>query len=337
VWEDEHGFGKEPIDLKNINKDKIKDRKSEGYLREHRLYIIGAGDYLVYGTWDDGISYELRRVEDDEDTYIPTTTININCFEGSAEDVQGTLDEPNLLCKKRINRLVGAKLEDTGDDGKRNSWMLDSSIEENSEVRVKVEKYDDTGKVVEEEYINSGGDKKELFSKDSGDGAIKGMITFDVGMIRLNFSTESVSNQDNIYVTFIPAKKEKDYRVIIIKPEDCKIDAEGHVISTTLNEALQEGSKIVIEVIRNGVRSALFENAYRSYNSDGTLKSEDCFKNRLYRQDRTYDTNATGDTVETFQCEEIDFSIGYIPFTATSIAYYETAYLTGFDYMLLRY
>lgn len=78
--------------------------RSEAYLRGGRLYIIGCGDYLVYGSWDGGASFELRRVYDDEDTYIPVTTVNI----GSSDiDVSATLDAVNLLSPWRKNRLNG--------------------------------------------------------------------------------------------------------------------------------------------------------------------------------------------------------------------------------------
>ena len=46
--------------------------------RHDRAYIVGAGDYLVL-KYVDGHP-ELRRVEDEEDTYVPTTMIGIGCL-----------------------------------------------------------------------------------------------------------------------------------------------------------------------------------------------------------------------------------------------------------------
>ena len=89
----------------------LTDTRSQAFYQKGRLYIIGCGDYLVYGTWDEGKSYKLRRVADCEDTYVPTTTISID-HRGAAEQSQVTLDAPNRLTPYRKNQLVGASLVD---------------------------------------------------------------------------------------------------------------------------------------------------------------------------------------------------------------------------------
>lgn len=89
-----------------VNLTRIINERSYGVVAGNRLYIL-CGDYLVYGTWDNGTTWEIRRVEDDEDTYIPTTTIGIT-KEGSL--IQGTrtgYDKINLLNRKRKNTLIG--------------------------------------------------------------------------------------------------------------------------------------------------------------------------------------------------------------------------------------
>ncbi len=83
----------------------IKNERSFGIVRGDRLYIF-CGIYLVYGTWDAGANYELRPVEDNEDTYIPTTTIGISAS-GSDINIRQTMDEVNLLCRERRNKLIG--------------------------------------------------------------------------------------------------------------------------------------------------------------------------------------------------------------------------------------
>ena len=40
----------------------LEDARSQAFYSGGRLYIVGVGDYLVYGSWDGGESYELRQV-----------------------------------------------------------------------------------------------------------------------------------------------------------------------------------------------------------------------------------------------------------------------------------
>ena len=96
------------VDWQKKITDNIKDERSFGIIRGDRLYIF-CGIYLVYGTWDDGTTYELRPVEDNEDTYIPVTTIGISA-NGSEINVRQTMDEVNLLSRKRRNKLIGEPL-----------------------------------------------------------------------------------------------------------------------------------------------------------------------------------------------------------------------------------
>lgn len=192
-----------------VDTSRLADARSEAYLLKKRLYIIGAGDFLVYGTWDDGKTYELRRVENDEDTYIPTTTININCDAESDNDVRGTLDMPNLLCKKRINQLVGIGSENA-------SWLLDSAIETGSKVEIRIESYDNIGNIDENKYINDPADEsggKNVYLENDDTKVKKGEIDFEEGRISLYFATPTSQNMDNIYVTFAAAGSEPDYRI----------------------------------------------------------------------------------------------------------------------------
>lgn len=109
-----------------VIESRLKSERSQAFLSKRRMYIVGCGDYLVYGTWDDGESYQLRRVYNDEDTYIPLTTAGIG-KEGSG--VQVAVDDVNLLTNKRRNRLLGL-------DGDSN-YYLDATIDEDSEVVVR--------------------------------------------------------------------------------------------------------------------------------------------------------------------------------------------------------
>ena len=84
---------------------------SEAFAYGKRLYMVGHGEYLAFGTWDKGETFELRAVADDEDTYIPRTTMAINPTTNEAgeaiEDTRRGLDAVNLLCSKRINTCMG--------------------------------------------------------------------------------------------------------------------------------------------------------------------------------------------------------------------------------------
>ena len=263
----------------------VRARRSEGFLRDGRLYIVGAGDYLVYGSWDDGKTFEIRRVEDDEDTYIPTTTININCMDESADDVQGTLDEPNLLCSKRINRLVGAELA-SGEKSK--SWQLDSLIEANTEVTVKVEKLNDKGELEEEEYINN--NTQTLYKKGHEDEGEKGSVSFNAGVVSLNFSTKPNSNMDNITVTFTPIKKESEKRYKIIKTFSYETVGSSEYIETiTIDEKIRTDKRVLIEFLKSGEIESV-ENMYRRFSEfpwrGGVLIKEKFMDGTIYYQNR---------------------------------------------------
>lgn len=84
----------------------ITDEISWGIVRSNRLYIL-CGIYLVYGTWDNGNTYELRIVEDNEDTYIPTTTIGIANVNSVIANTRASHDEVNMLSSRRRNKLIG--------------------------------------------------------------------------------------------------------------------------------------------------------------------------------------------------------------------------------------
>lgn len=63
----------------------------------------------MYGKWDNGL-YEIRKVENGEKTYIPTTTIGISGI-GSKIEARQSHDEVNLLSKRRRNKLISESVE----------------------------------------------------------------------------------------------------------------------------------------------------------------------------------------------------------------------------------
>lgn len=174
-----------------VNTAKIKDQRSQAFFNKGRAYIIGCGDYLVYGTWDNGASYELRRVANNTDTYIPTTTISID-NDSVSDDTRGSLDDVNCLSSRRINQLLG-----TSETNK--TWTLDSgSIDNETTVDIKLETMSN-GVAVTKQISNTRSDKTKLYDGSTQVGTIdfeNGKITFSIA------TTPQIENRDNIFVTF---------------------------------------------------------------------------------------------------------------------------------------
>ena len=84
-------------------------KEPEMFIFDNKAYFVGCGEFLVFGQYlqDNYWQYELRKVADNEDTYIPTTTININNITDTV-DVRATLEQVNLLSSYRKNTFVGA-------------------------------------------------------------------------------------------------------------------------------------------------------------------------------------------------------------------------------------
>lgn len=141
-----------------VDESLLTDERSQAFFMAGKMYVIGCGDYLVYGSWDEGKTFELRRVYDGEDTYIPTTTVSIdgekvqivlNGNIGAAEirgayvhpnasGLRATLDDVNLLTPWRKNKLQGW-LSTKATDGTvsyYNVYQLDTTIDEDSEVEI---------------------------------------------------------------------------------------------------------------------------------------------------------------------------------------------------------
>ena len=84
----------------------------------------------------------MRRVANDVDTYIPTTTISID-DDSVDDDTRGSLDDINLLSSKRKNQLLGSSEANK-------TWTLDSgSIDSNTKVLITLETIEGEGESVE--------------------------------------------------------------------------------------------------------------------------------------------------------------------------------------------
>lgn len=173
------------------NPSLLQDKRSQMFSNKGKAYIIGCGDYLVYGSWDGGETYELRRVANNIDTYIPTTTISID-DDTVLDDTRGSLDDVNCLTPKRINQLLGSS------EANR-TWTLDSgSIDEGTDVSIIVETKSGE-ELVTLEISNSQSDKTKLYDGSKQVGKVdyeNGKITFSIA------TTPQIENRDNIFVTF---------------------------------------------------------------------------------------------------------------------------------------
>ena len=184
-----------------VQTDRLKSARSQCFRQKERAYIIGCGDYLVYGSWDEGKTYELRRVADNEDTYIPTTTISIDS-DRTKDDVRASLDEVNLLSSYRKNSLLGSTYY--GD-----TWTVDTGkIDKDSTVIVQIEAkaYNTDGYTWYEKECTLSNYKDEYKDTlyDESDGSYKGRINFERGTITIDqmHTDPIIEGMDNIIVTF---------------------------------------------------------------------------------------------------------------------------------------
>lgn len=81
----------------------LNDSPSSAFYGSGNLYILDGNKYTVLKIKNNTATLSL--VEDDEETYIPTTTIGIT-YKDSAVNMAAPLDDVNLLTQWRKNKLV---------------------------------------------------------------------------------------------------------------------------------------------------------------------------------------------------------------------------------------
>ena len=94
----------------NFVEVELNDAPSIAFYGSKRLYILDGQNYIVLKL--DG-SNSIDLVEDDEETYIPTTTIGIT-DKNSSIKMAAPLDDVNLLTQWRKNKLVSGTYVDDG-------------------------------------------------------------------------------------------------------------------------------------------------------------------------------------------------------------------------------
>lgn len=132
------------------------------------LYIFACNLY-IYGTWDDGVTYEVRDLTQ-IDPYIPTTTISIDAEGGKV----GSLEEPNLLTNKRKNKLTGLPLAKYTEISASEInweyfvWELDTPISLHTRVFVDMELIDSgNGEVIELKLCTGFYNTRNLYECDA--------------------------------------------------------------------------------------------------------------------------------------------------------------------------
>lgn len=173
--------------------EKLVDRRIQVYVSKNKAYIVGCGDYLVFGKYDD--NYELRRVYDDEDTYVPTTTINIDNDDANDEN-RAMLDKVNLLSSYRKNEMLGV-------DTSTGTWTVDTgSIDENTDITITVQVIENDALSTKTLNNRINADKNSLYLVGDDINSM-GSIDYTTGKITLNINTKPPeTDTSNIVVLF---------------------------------------------------------------------------------------------------------------------------------------
>lgn len=104
----------------------LADRKSSAFVGTKRLYILDGEKYRVLR--HTASAFTLVNVEDDTDTYIPTTTIGITYIDSGVGGA-AALDDVNLMTQWKKNKLVSDTGKNVSDpETTYYDWELDSSI-----------------------------------------------------------------------------------------------------------------------------------------------------------------------------------------------------------------
>lgn len=106
----------------------LSDKKVMAFVNNKRLYILGGNKMYVIKTTNGKI--KLTAVEDDEDTYVPTTTIGVTYADSSVPN-RALLDDVNLMTQMRKNGLVSGTFVDDGVSLRTTrfwDWELDASV-----------------------------------------------------------------------------------------------------------------------------------------------------------------------------------------------------------------
>lgn len=185
-------------DVSKVDESRLVERRIQLYVNKNKAYIIGCGDYLVFGKW--GADFELRRVFNNEDTYIPTTTINIDNDEVNDDLSRVELDDVNILSSFRKNEFVGVDKESA-------TWTVDTAImgvenaiDNGTLVSIELHTLDENNNSI---VKNISGSTGSLYYTHDDQTDLVGSVDYAKGKITLNINTKpQETNTSNIIVTF---------------------------------------------------------------------------------------------------------------------------------------
>ena len=100
----------------------LNNSKSMGFMDKHKMYILDGSSYKVLSYTNN--NWGIKPVYDDDDTFIPMTTIGITETDVALSNRKG-LDDINMLTPRRKNRL---EITSTLDTKKWYEFKLDSKI-----------------------------------------------------------------------------------------------------------------------------------------------------------------------------------------------------------------
>lgn len=121
--------------------ENCQDRECKVYVYKDTAYFVGMGDFLYLKR--NGSKWDFKRVQDDLNTYAPTTTVNISCEESDLDEDSNpilygsreTLEDVNVLTTLRRNTIIGSQIDvETADETR--SYKLDSDTIESRDLAI---------------------------------------------------------------------------------------------------------------------------------------------------------------------------------------------------------
>lgn len=110
----------------------LEDFKSMAFHGSNCLFVLGGNAFYILRI--NGDRFALKKVEDSDETYIPTTTIGITDADSDVDERQA-LDDVNMMTQYRKNKLVSGTYFDDGINVRTTrfwDYSLDTSVKPKS-------------------------------------------------------------------------------------------------------------------------------------------------------------------------------------------------------------
>ena len=120
---------KDQIHYTNVVSIELNDAKSSAFFGHKRIYILDGNNYIVLKLEKDN-EHKIAFVEDDEETYIPTTTVGITYIDSPIK-ANTPLDDVNMMTQWRKNKLISGTYVDDGTTLRRTEFWryeLDTNV-----------------------------------------------------------------------------------------------------------------------------------------------------------------------------------------------------------------